>query len=193
MQLVVDRQHAAVVIDDVDRVVGARDPHPRRQSGARTEPVISTVPLGRSSAICAIASASRVRKNGNADSGQIRMVASRTPVDCGPRRDPTGPDISASPPPGGVVEFDVLLQFGCMMRNLVHATIVVGCSDRRIAPKMPMAAAAPRLRPAPATSAARAVVDQRRRAREDRDRQERHAPQADQRRRLASASGSDSA
>ncbi len=53
-------------------------------SGARTDPVISTVPLGRSSAISAIASASRVRKNGNADSGQIKIVASRTPVDCGP-------------------------------------------------------------------------------------------------------------
>jgi hypothetical protein len=25
-----------------------------------------------------------VRKNGNADSGQIKCVASRTPVDCGP-------------------------------------------------------------------------------------------------------------
>ena len=62
------------------RVIGV----PRGRSGARTEPVISTVPLGRRSAICAIASASRVRKNGKADSGQIRMVASLTPVDCGP-------------------------------------------------------------------------------------------------------------
>jgi hypothetical protein len=46
--------------------------------------VISTVLFGSRAAICAIASASRVRKNGNADSGQIRILASRTPVDCGP-------------------------------------------------------------------------------------------------------------
>ena len=53
-------------------------------SGARTAPVINTVPSGSRAAICASASASRVRKNGNADSGQIRCVTSPTPVDCGP-------------------------------------------------------------------------------------------------------------
>src|SRR6476659_2583208 len=69
MQLVVDRQHAAVVVDDVNRIVGAGDLDAGRQ--------IRRAP-------CAVASASRVRKNGKADSGQIRTLASRTPVDCGP-------------------------------------------------------------------------------------------------------------
>jgi hypothetical protein len=57
---------------------------PGGASGARTAPVISTVPCGSSAAICAIASGSRVSRNGNADSGQISTVASRTPDDCGP-------------------------------------------------------------------------------------------------------------
>jgi hypothetical protein len=43
-------------------------------------PVIRTVPAGSSFAICASASASRVRKNGNADSGQIKCVMSVRPV-----------------------------------------------------------------------------------------------------------------
>ena len=51
---------------------------------AQIAPVISTVPSGISAAICASASGSRVSRNGNADSGQIRWVTSRTPPDCGP-------------------------------------------------------------------------------------------------------------
>ncbi len=56
---------------------------PAGWSGGRTPPVISEVPFGNSSAIIAIASASRLRKNGNADSGQISTVTSPKPADCG--------------------------------------------------------------------------------------------------------------
>ncbi len=77
-------------------------------------------------------------------------------------------------------------RFGCINRSFAPATIVVECSDRRIAPKMPITTSS-------ATAAAgtrhcrlaiRRAVDQRRRTGEDRNRQERHAPQADQRSRL---------
>ena len=44
MQLVVNRQHVAVMVDDVNRIVGARDPHAGRQVGARTEPVTEPSP-----------------------------------------------------------------------------------------------------------------------------------------------------
>ena len=46
--------------------------------------VVRVWPLRRNSVIWASASSSRERMKGKADSGQIRMLASRTPVDCGP-------------------------------------------------------------------------------------------------------------
>ncbi len=62
------------MVDHIDGIIGPRACVAPGGSGGRAAPVTSTVPFGSRLAICAIASGSRVRKNGNADSGQIRML-----------------------------------------------------------------------------------------------------------------------
>ena len=62
MHLVVDAEDRAVVVDHINRIICACDALARRRFAARIAPVMSTVPGGSSSAICASASGSRGQK-----------------------------------------------------------------------------------------------------------------------------------
>ncbi len=112
MHFVIDRVDRAVVTDDIDRVVDAGVAG-LSGSANRIAPVINTAPGGSRLVICASASASRVRKNGNGDSGQIKCVAPPMPRDCGPEA-PAGQRHVAVHHllSGGVIEAHVLLQIG---------------------------------------------------------------------------------
>ena len=67
----------AAVVDDVDAIVDTEAPG--RCGSPRAAPVTSVVPGGRRSAMAASASGRSVKRNGKADSGQMRCVTPAMP------------------------------------------------------------------------------------------------------------------
>jgi len=90
-------------------LVGALDFWPGGNSARATAPVDQHGALRRSAAIPAQRIGSRVSRNGNADSGQIRWVTSRTPSIAGRWSDPKLEVVAHHALLGAVIELVVLL------------------------------------------------------------------------------------
>ena len=114
MHLVVDAEDRAVVIDHIDRIIGARMTRRWPSSGARTAPVISTVlgwqQIGDLRQRVRLARQEKRKRRFRPD--QMRDVAHAVRLRAGRAVGQRADSAAITSCLGGVVEFLVLLQIG---------------------------------------------------------------------------------